>query len=173
MTKSFKRTPKQQSFLSSLPQSSIQDSNLVRRCKFNFSYIDTSQEAGQSFSEWNDSDGDSKLTKLLEKIKQYTQEPLDYWKNQKIGKGKKGGSGKRQNCLEVYGEFPENSDFVHPRHVPEDVLWARFRIDSATRLVGFVIPDNLSGVEAKDGLRYDNNTFYVVFFDANHAFYKT
>lgn len=173
MSKSFKKTPKQQAFLNSLPQSSIADSNLAGRCKFNFSYLDIAQEAGQSFVDWNNCGGDSKLTKLLDKLKDYTRESLKYWQNQKIGKGKRGGVGKRQNCLEIYGEFPIKSDFFHPPHVPEDVLWARFRIDNDTRLAGFVVPDKLSGEKGVDGFLYDTNTFYIVFLDETHSFYKT
>lgn len=173
MTKSFKKTPKQQEFLRSLPQCSIQDSNLACRCKFNFSYLDISQNASQNFSCWNKSSGESKLTKLLDKIKAYTHEPLEYWRNEKVGKGKSGGVGKRQHCLEIYGEFPGKSEFSHPPHVPEDVLWGRFRIDNTTRLAGFVIPDHLSGKKGNGGFSYDANTFYVVFLDENHSFYKT
>ena len=76
--------------------------------------------------------------------------------------------------LEIYGSFPKNSDFKHPKHVPHDGLWARFRLDNMTRLIGFMIPQDVDGKFDKDeGYRFDVNTFYVVFYDPGHCFYKT
>jgi len=167
MTKSFSKSPKKQNFLSSIPQDTLKDSDIINRSKFNFSYFDTNPP-GQDFSDWNTTSGNSKLVKLVNKLKEFTREPLSYWENQKIGKGKRGGKGKRQACLEIYKDFPKKSGFKHPPHVPEDVWWGRFRIDNDTRLAGFVIPETLN---AKHD--YDCNTFYVVFLDENHQFYMT
>lgn len=172
MGKNFSSTPRKDAFLKQIPQNSIETSDIATRCKFNFSYLDTSQ-VGQNFIDWNDTAGDSKLVKLMDKLKDFTRQPLSHWKNMKIGTGKRGGRGKRQSCLEVYGDFPKKSAFSHPPHVPEDVLWARFRLDNETRLAGFVIPDKISGLNDTSVKQYDTNTFYVVFLDKNHQFYLT
>ncbi len=170
MTKNFSSSPKKDAFLKKIPQDTIETSDIAIRCKFNFSYLDTNQ-IGQNFIDWNDIAGDSKLVKLMDKLKEYTRESLSYWKNKEIGTGRRGGKGKRQSCLEIYGDFPKNSGFSHPAHVPEDVSWARFRLDNKTRLAGFVIPDRLSGSNDTSGKQYDTNTFYVVFLDESHQFY--
>ncbi len=169
MSKNFSRSPKKEQFLSTIPQDSLSNCDILSRSKFNFSYLDINPP-GQNFIDWNNAEGNSKLVKLMGKLKEFTRQSLKHWENEKIGKGKRGGRGKRQSCLEVYKEFPKNSDFVHPPYVPEDVWWARFRIDNDTRLVGFVVPDNLDKT-IKDS--FDYNTFYVVFLDENHKFYKT
>ncbi|MBA55205.1 MAG: hypothetical protein CMK89_12190 [Pseudomonadales bacterium] len=167
MAKDFSKSKKKQSFISSIPHDSISDSDILTRSKFNFSYFDNNPP-GQDFIDWNTTSGNSKVVKLIGKLKEFTRQPLSHWENTKIGKGKRGGKGKRQSCLEVYKEFPRKSAFSHPAHVPEDVWWARFRIDNDTRLVGFVIPDK---IECEKDENYDRNTFYVVFLDENHQFY--
>jgi hypothetical protein len=161
MTK-YKNT-KRDSFLASIIQASIDNDSdcLSKKCKFNFSYFDI-QDAGQSFDDWDQ----KQISKLLNKLKDYCNEPLSYWKNKPIGK-----SG---TVLAIYGTFPKNSDFTHPKHVPHQAQWGRFRIESAVRLVGFVLPDEYHDkAHARTGYRFDCNTFYVVFLDAEHKFYKT
>ena len=77
---------RQESFLAQLGEfPSLEDENdkLTRRCKFNFSYFDASQEAGQDFKDWNY----QQLCKLLDKLKDYSKESLDYWRNQRCGRG--------------------------------------------------------------------------------------
>ncbi|MGO2130509.1 MAG: hypothetical protein ACTH4U_17400 [Pseudoalteromonas prydzensis] len=169
MTKDFSKSVKKQRFLASIPQDSLNNCDILTRAKFNFSYIDINPP-GQDFVTWNNVAGNSKLVKLMNKLKDFTRQSLSYWENEKIGKGKRGGKGHRQSCLEVYKEFPQRSAFSHPPHVPEDVWWARFRVDNDTRLIGFIIPDTL---EASIAEKFDYNTFYVVFLDENHQFYLT
>lgn len=166
MGKNFSSSPKKKSFLNTLPQDCIATSDIHTRSKFNFSYLDTNQ-LGQNFIDWDTTSGNSKLVKLIDKLKEYTRQPLSFWKNQKIGKGKQGGRGKRQHCLEIYGDFPSKSAFTHPNHVPEDVLWGRFRIDCDTRLAGFILPEDINHPNL------DSNTFYIVFLDENHEFYQS
>lgn len=69
------------SFLPSIPTASIdsKEDNLTKRCKFNFSYIDFSQSAGQKFEEWTH----DQLSKLMDKLCAYCKEPLKYWENKK------------------------------------------------------------------------------------------
>jgi len=150
-------------FLANLATSSLESSDLISRSKFNFSYFDSNQEPCTNFSDLRP----EHLLELIEKIKIYSRSPLAYWQNQRVGGG-------GLSVLEIYGNFPKKSDFTHPKHVPHDVSWARFRIDNLGRLVGFVIPQKMGNL-ASDDRRFflDSNTFYVVFIDLEHRFYKT
>ncbi len=167
MNKNFKNTRKD-SFLASIPTAGLDDDNqdIADRCKFNLSYFDNAQKAGQSFKDWTH----EQLAKLLNKLKEYSKFSLKHWEKQPIGSGKK-----RNNVFENYVTFPKNSDFIHPKHVPFQVEWGRFRLEGDMRLIGFVIPKEYIGKKSKtkDALFYDINTFYIVFLDEKHKFYKT
>lgn len=154
------QSPRKAAFLNNLPTTSIDSGDLASRCKFNFSYFHHDQEFASNFS---DLDKDS-LSELLDKLKEYSKSPLQHWARMRIGGGR--------SVLEVYGKFPSRSEFTHPPHVPHDALWARFRIERAVRLVGFVLPSGISGKAATncEGV-YCSNTFYVVFIDTQHKFY--
>jgi hypothetical protein len=159
---SFKNSRKDQ-FLARFPPPSIEadDDRLTIGCKFNFSYFDV-QPAGQSFADWNHGE----LVALLEKLKEYCKKSLQNWTTTPIGRG----SG---NVLEIYGAFPGRSDFTCPKHVPHQARWSRFRLESAVRLVGFVVPTEFRNMKHQTtGHPFDCNTFYVVFLDKNHRFYK-
>lgn len=168
MAKRFNQSKKKKDFIDSIPCAFIESSDISQRCKFNFSYLEVNQ-TGTSFIDWNETGGDSKLHKLLNKVKEYTRESLRHWQEEKIGRGKRGAN-KRQSVLELYGDFPSHSELSHPPHVPEDVIWGRFRIDNETRLAGFVIPESFYGTNNRNFM-YDTNTFYVVFLDDDHKFY--
>jgi len=160
-----KTNSRKDKFLSSIPVASFDSKNdlIAGKCKFNFSYMDKNQDAGQDFRDWNH----EQLYKLLDKLQNYCKQPLKYWNTQRVG----GGSNK---VFEIYGEFPRKSEFIHPKHVPHDARWARFRMEGAMRLVGFIVPDELQDCECKHTkIRFDTNTFYIVFLDANHKFYIT
>lgn len=154
-------------FLAAIPQTSLDNNEdkLSEKCKFNFAYFDNNQESGQHFSDWTGEE----LSKLLDKLKDFSRETLLYWTRQPIGSGRH-----RSNVFEVYDSFPTNSDFVHPVYVPHQAKWARFRLEQSVRLVGFVIPDEYNDV-AHSGtrVRFDTNTFYIVFLDKDHRFYIT
>lgn len=151
------------SFLGSLPVLSLDSGVIADKCKFNFSYFDSSQPLGQDFADWSHLE----LVKLLEKLKNYTGCSLEYWRNERTGGG-------GLKVLEIYGAFPKRSGFTHPKHIPHDVLWARFRLENLVRLVGFVVPKSMKCQEhVKMKEPYDSNTFYVVFLDKDHKFYLT
>ena len=78
------KNSRRETFLNNIPCVSIVDekNNLTARCKFNFSYMDFSQPAGQRFEDCPQ----VQLAKLLNKVYNYSKESLKYWKNQKIGK---------------------------------------------------------------------------------------
>lgn len=154
---------KKKVFLVKIPDTGLGNGEISKKCKFNFSYFDNSQAAGQDFSDW-DHDG---LVKLLQKIKHYSDSPLEYWRHERCGGG-------GLKILEIYGKFPDKSDFTHPKHVPHDVSWARFRMENLVRLVGFVVPRGFkSNEDVKLTEPFDSNTFYVVFLDKEHKFYLT
>jgi hypothetical protein len=148
-------------FLAQFPIASIdlKEDDLTQRSKFNFSYF-VSPPPGQDFSDWSHDD----LIKLLGRLKDFSKRPLGYWKKMPAGK-----SG---SVLAIYGDFPKKSGFAFPKHVPHQARWARFRLDWAARLVGFVVPDNYHDSVHECGSRFDCNTFYVVFLDNNHEFWK-
>ncbi|MBN1970948.1 MAG: hypothetical protein JXR48_15020 [Candidatus Delongbacteria bacterium] len=164
--KKFKNSKKDQ-FLDSIPVASLDLDNddITARMKFNFSYFDESQEIGLNITSL------SKVhsNKLFKKIKEYSRESLEYWKNIKIGSGKH-----KKSVYINYVDFPKNSDFKHPKYIPHQVEWGRFRLESDFRLVGFVVPDSYEGKFKKNtNKRFDTNTFYVVFLDHEHRFYLT
>ena len=108
----------------------------------------------------------------MNKIKDFSRESLDHWEKVKMGGGKKG---KKYTVLEIYDHFPnrERTDFKHPNFIPHDVLWGRFRLGNLERLVGFVVPKKYHNTKLDQSNYYfDCNTFYVVFLDKNHKFYK-
>lgn len=154
---------KKDGYLKAFPQATLDDLclNLRSRCKFNFSYFEK-QIYGKEFSEISPED----LVKLLDKLKHYSRESLQYWQQQPCGS--------HGHILEIYKNFPRRSDFTHPKSIPHQVWWGRFRLDQEIRLAGFVIPDNYLGEPCTDSrYKFDTNTFYVVFYDAGHRFYIT
>ena len=155
---------KKNTFLRNLNQQpSLEDDNndLTKRCKFNFSYFVSNQDAGQEFKDWTH----KQLVDLLRKLKGFTAKPLDFWRNERVGS-----NGLR--VLVIYGNFPSNSDFVRPKHIPHQAQWGRFRLGSKLRLVGFTIPTELHRCpHRRTGEFFDKNTFYVVFLDRDHKFY--
>ncbi len=163
---------RKQSFLDTRIKASIEskEDDLVSRSKFNFSYMDFSQPAGQKFSDWSQEE----LYKLLGKLKDFSRQSLYHWENEKMGGGKKG---KLYTVLEIYGDIPKNTDFIHSPHVPHEALWGRFRLGNLARLIGFILPDNYhnkpSNISSKYKYNFDRNTFYVVFLDKDHLFCKT
>lgn len=152
-----KHNSRKDRFLQSLPKDEFVCDIADARGKLSFSlkYFDGSQKAGQDFKDWNDNE----KTKLLDKLKEYSKENKQYWLNQRTGSG-------GLKVLEIYGTFPINFDFSKPIHVPDNVKWARFRLESKVRLIGFFIDET----EAREK-QLSTDIFYVVFLDKNHRFY--
>ena len=153
-----KTNPRKERFLSNLPSQEFvsEISDVKGKLSFSFKYFDASQEAGQDFKDWND----KQKQELLEKLRDYSRESKQYWLNQRVGAG-------GMKILAVYGEFPTNTDFEYPKHVPEKVQWARFRMESAMRLVGFFVSEDVT-----KKLQLSSDIFYIVFLDKDHRFYK-
>ncbi|WPN52433.1 hypothetical protein QMK52_26640 [Pseudomonas sp. P9_2] len=157
------KNPRRVSFLDSFVEIKLSNGDIRERCRFNFSYFDDTQLHASAFSSLSTEE----MSSFFEKLRHYSKSSLNFWRNERCG----GARGLR--VLADYDSFPENSDFTHPKFVPIDARWGRFRMENFTRLVGFTIP-GLLGSEApkKDGFPFDMNTFYIVFIDLNHRFYK-
>jgi hypothetical protein len=134
---------------------------LTEKCKFNFAYFCKQPGVGKALDELTQAE----LHDLIDKVRQFCQEPLAYWLQQKHGVG---------TTLSIYKNFPIRSEFKHPKHVPNDVHWGRFRLSGEVRLAGFVVPGHLHETKHRTTkVAFDSNTFYVVFIDAEHRFYIT
>ncbi len=148
---------KKQSRLERFPDDSIETSykTIQGLLSFNFKYIDESQ--GQKFSELTD----EQKSKLFEKLRWYSRETRQHWENERIGNAS-------NRVLAVYGDFPKKSEFYHPKWIPADVRWARFRLEGDMRLIGFVI-------DRSDAQKFNlhDDVFYAVFIDPDHKFYIT
>ncbi|RLA78810.1 MAG: hypothetical protein DRG78_14275 [Epsilonproteobacteria bacterium] len=146
-----------ESFLDTIPTASIENPTdiLAQKSKFNFAYF-INDNSGQDFRDWTN----KQLYELLDKLKEYSKFPLTHWENEDI--------------FVKYPQFPINSDFTIPKSIPHQAIWSRFRLESDSRLIGFVLPSEYDNNEQnKSNYRFDTNTFYVVFLDEHHRFYIT
>jgi len=54
-----------------------------------------------------------------------------------------------------------------------EAIWSRFHLENKVRLIGFAIPNEYKDtIHQKINKRFNTNTFYVVFLDKEHRFYK-
>ena len=133
-----------------------ENNDLTKRCKFNFSYFDPNQKAGQDFSELSK----KQLTNLINSLIEFNKFSLNHWKV--------------SGPLVMYNNFPIKTKFKHPNYIPHEVCWGRFRLGNMVRLVGFTVPPAFHGKSHhKTKKQYDKNTFYIVFIDQNHEFWPT
>lgn len=154
---------KKEGFLASIPTISLEDftNDLTTRCKFNFSYFHVEDSISQDFHEWDREE----LAKLLNKLKEYSKFTLEHWTRKTVG---------RYPVFAIYDEFPTNTDFTKPNHIPHQAEWARFHLENLVRVIGFVIPAEYhNNPHPTTRMLYDKNTFYVVYLDKDHRFYKT
>jgi hypothetical protein len=107
-----------------------------------FSYKDFDRSQGQSFKEW---ETDELLATLTEKLLAISGLTVAQVIHQKI--------------IKVYSkvDFPPNSDFTHPKHVPEDIKWCSMHIQGKECVIGY----------------FEDNIFQIVFLDKEHQFWKT
>jgi len=149
-------------FLSAIPTASIEEKSdiLAQKCKFNFAYF-INDSKGQDFRDWTQ----KQLYELFDKLKEYSKFSLSHWEREKLG---------NYSLFVKYTQFPTNTDFKLPKSIPHQAIWSRFRLEGDSRLIGFVLPDKYKDMEQnRSGFRFDTNTFYVVFLDEHHKFYKT
>lgn len=112
---------------------------------------------GQVFSDWKD----NMRLDLLQKLAEYTKYNRNHWKNE-FSNG--------LPLLAEYGNFPKNSDFYVPSNIPcpDELIWSRFRLMQKVRVCGFFVSMDIAKT-----YNLSENTFYVVFLDKDHRFYKT
>ncbi|MGP1454621.1 MAG: hypothetical protein ACTTJ7_02515 [Treponema sp.] len=122
---------KKEKRLANFPKESVETSYKTIRglLSFNFSFLDDTQ--GQKFSDLSE----KQFPKIIEKLKWYSKKNRSHWAAEPIGH-------KDGKVLAVYKDFPSKSEFFHPKHVLAGVKWARFRLESDQRLIGFVIDKN-------------------------------
>ncbi|WP_319381137.1 hypothetical protein [Thiomicrorhabdus sp.] len=137
-----------------------ENNNLASRMKFNFSYFDQDQAngPGQNFEDWSEKQKNDFYQKLIE----FSQKSIEEWK--------------RDGNLKIYGNFPkpDKTDFKEPQHTPFEAQWGRFRLGGKLRLAGFVLDGERDNtLQEGSRFRFCSNTFYVVFLDENHVFYKS
>ena len=133
---------------------------ISQKSKFNFAYFINNDKAGQDFRDWEH----KQLYELFDKLKEYSKFPLSHWENEKLGK---------YPLFTTYSQFPTNTEFRKPKSVPHQAIWGRFHLEGDSRLIGFVLPNEYKDQEQnKCGYRFDTNTFYIVFLDKDHRFYK-
>lgn len=103
-----------------------------------FSLKDFDINQGQDFKNWECEKILSMLMTRLRLISAYTIQEAQ-----------------ENKILTIYGEFPINTDFKHPKHVSEGVKWARISIQGKERVAGYI----------------EDNIFYIVFLDKDHRFW--
>jgi hypothetical protein len=120
----------------------IDDFTLQRERYVVFSLKDFDRNQGQSFKEWEQKELIALVFDKLSGLCQMTMSQAIH-----------------QQMIKVYPkvDFPPNSNFTHPRHVPEKVTWASIHIQGKECVIGYV----------------DENIFYIVFLDENHEFWIT
>ena len=125
------------------------------KLSFSIQFLDENQKAGYRFRELDEKTKDD----IFYELKHLSKESRNYWMHQRVGGG-------GLNVLEIYGNFPVNSEFELPTHVPSYIKWARFRFGNKRRLVGFFLDD-----EYAEKHKLSKEVFYIVFIDLDHKFY--
>ncbi|MCK9282627.1 MAG: hypothetical protein M0P71_18575 [Melioribacteraceae bacterium] len=143
MAKKSKVKPhKKESFFADIikSQKEAQAKNLVDDEYFLFSLRQLDSTQGQTFEFWQDN---MILADLMNVLQGYCCNKLK--------------SQVDKNKFTIYGDFPraENTEFNHPKHVPEDARWARIHITGEHILAGHIV----------------GNVFYIVFLDYHHKFW--
>lgn len=95
---------------------------------------------GQSFEEWQE-------VELLALAFQKLRSLCEYTIPQATSLG----------ILKIYTKvpFPPESEFLHPKHVPDDVDWSSMHIGNKPCIIGY----------------FEDNIFHVVFLDKDHEFW--
>ncbi len=142
--------------IDSLEESTFEDATDLITISFKYFCVNQTP-VGQVFADWKD----NMRLDLLQKFSEYTKYSRQHWKNE-FSNG--------LPLLAEYGNFPLNSDFSIPKNIPcpDELIWSRFRLMQKVRVCGFFVSTDIA---KKYSLSV--NTFYVVFLDKDHRFYKT
>lgn len=160
---------RRESFLSDLvstPTLGDNDDAITKLCKFNFKFFTYEVDVTQNFKEWTQPE----LSELFSSLQNFSAESLEHWKNTTTGP-------KRTPYLLTYDGFPpeEKTKLSGPsKSVPKEAKWARFRLGTTRRLIGFVIPEEFAAsAKETSGTIFDSNCFYIVYLDRDHNFYSS
>jgi hypothetical protein len=106
------------------------------------SFKDFDRNQGQSFKDWEQ---DQLLALAIDKLREVCQFTV--------------AQATAQQIIKPYtkNEFPPESEFTHPRHVPPDITWCSMHIKGKECVIGY----------------FEDNIFYVVFLDKDHEFWIT
>ena len=109
-----------------------------------FEKLDETQPKGQpeSFELWQK---EQRLADLMDKVRRLNQLTLL--------------EAQQQQIIAVYGGFPTHGDFIHPRHVQDDVKWG--------------VVKRIGGQKPRVAGYFEANIFYCVFLDQEHRFWPT
>ena len=120
----------------------------LKNITFNFKYFTHGSNYGEDFKDWTH----EQLVELLNKMVEYSKKTIVEWVNEK-------------NVFKTYTDKAECKFYFDlPDNIPKQKRkWARFRLESKTRLVGFFT----NVIDKCD------NIFFVVFLDKDHRFYPT
>jgi hypothetical protein len=108
--------------------------------KILFSFKDFDSSQGQSFFDW---EKEGLLSVMLDKLKNLSELNMLEATQQKI--------------IKRYGKFPPVTDFTHPKHIADDVIWG--------------VISNLKGRKGRIAGHIIDNVFYIVFLDKEHRFW--
>ncbi|MDR0971127.1 MAG: hypothetical protein LBM25_01920 [Bacteroidales bacterium] len=106
------------------------------------SFIDYDRNQGQSFEEWEEEKLLALAINKLRAVCQLTKIEATH-----------------QQIIKEYpkGIFPPNTEFYHPKHIPEDISWCSMHIQGKECVIGY----------------FKDNIFNIVFLDKNHKFWIT
>src|SRR5690606_8691622 len=106
------------------------------------SFRDFDRNQGQSFEEW---EREELLALAVSKLRELCQLTV--------------GQATAQQIIRPYTkvDFPQESGFVHPKHVLPNVTWCSMHIQGKECVIGY----------------FEDNVFLIVFLDKDHEFWKT
>ena len=159
MGKPNKKNKTKQSFLNTIESlEEVTFEGATDLITISFKYFCVNQTPiGQVFVDWKD----NMRLDLLQKLAEYTKYTREHWKKQ-LSNG--------LPLLAEYGKFPTNTDFSIPKNIPnpDELIWSRFRLMQKVRVCGFFVTEDIA-----KKYNLSTSTFYVVFLDKDHRFYKT
>jgi len=120
----------------------LEDKSPIREPLIVLSFRDFDRNQGESFEEWQESE---LLALALTRLSQICQKTL--------------AQALTESSVKIYGkvDFPPNSKFTHPKHVPIGIKWASIRIQGKERVIG----------------HFEDNVFHIVFLDEKHLFWPS
>jgi len=106
------------------------------------SFKDFDRNQGQSFEDW---EHDDLLALAVNRLREVCQLTV--------------GQATAQQIIKPYTKvgFPQESNFIYPKHILPDVIWCTMHIQGKECVIGY----------------FDDNIFYIVFLDKNHEFWIT